>query len=70
MTTIARPQTVRADIGVDNGNGISVVDHRTESVRVDLLIPGDPREQRRIKNQLIVLAIVGPVARLVSLLFC
>lgn len=69
MCTIMRPPTVRPAIGVDDGHGIHAVDRRTESVWADPQIPDDPREQRRIKNRLIVLAIAGPVAWLVSLLF-
>jgi len=54
---------------VERDDGTHAADCNTDSIWPDPPIPTDPRDQRWIRNRLIVLAIAGPVARLVSLLF-
>jgi hypothetical protein len=41
-----------------------------ESVWPEPPLPAGPRDRRKIRNQLIVLALAGPVAYLISLIGC
>ena len=70
MSRIARPQRIQSDICVERDDGTHAADCNTDSIWPDPPVPPDPRHQRWIRNRLIVLAITGPVARLVSLLSC
>jgi hypothetical protein len=67
MNTIAPAHRVSSD--TESGDGGQAVDNRAESVWVEPPIPDDPREQRRIKHRLMALALAGPVARILSVLF-
>ena len=69
MSRIARPQRIQADICVERDDWTHAVDCNPASILPEPPVPADPSGQRRIRNRLIVLAIAGPVARLVSLLF-
>jgi hypothetical protein len=68
MSKIARPQRVPLDIGVERDDGKNAVDCDTDSIWPEPPVPADPRDQRSVRNRLIVLDMAGPVARLESLL--
>jgi len=69
MSRIPRSQRIQPDIRVERDDGTHAADCNTDSIWPDPPVPADPREQRWIRTRLIVLAIAGPVAWLVSLLF-
>jgi len=69
MSKITRAQRIPPDIGVERDDGRNAVDCDTDSIWPEPPVPANPRDQRWIRNRLIVLAIAGPVAWLVSLLF-
>ena len=53
----------------ENGRERRSADRTDESGRVDWSLPDDPREQRRVRNRLIVLALAVPIAQILRYLF-
>jgi hypothetical protein len=69
MSTRYRPQWIEQHIDGGEGEATRSGDRIGESKRAEWSIPNDPREQRRIRNRLIALAVALPIARLLRLLF-
>lgn len=56
-------------ISDSNGRERGSADCTDESGRVESSLPDDPREQRRVRNRLIVLALAVPIAQILWFLF-
>ena len=56
-------------IGDGNGRERWSADRTDESGRVESSLPDNPREQRRVRNRLIVLALAVPIAQILWHLF-
>ena len=52
-----------------NGRERGSADRTDRSGRVESSLPDDPREQRRVRNRLIVLALAVPIAQILWYLF-
>jgi len=68
MGTRIRLRSIAPGIGSE-ADEAGALDRVRESSRPEWSIPDDPREQRRIRNRLIALALALPIARLLQLLF-
>ena len=69
MSTRIRPRWIESDIDGSESEGTRPGDRIGESMRAEWPIPDDPREQRRVRNRLIALALAVSIAQLLRLLF-
>ena len=69
MSTRVRPRWIEPGIDGSESEGTRPGGRIGESRRAEWSIPDDPREQRRVRNRLIALAVALPIAQLLRLLF-
>jgi hypothetical protein len=69
MSSGRRPRWIEPGIGKSERDETYPGDRSREPSRAEWSILNDPREQRRVRNRLIALALALPIAQLLRLLF-